>query len=352
MKRTKEFRKSLFVTVMFLIMCCMMLLPSIDVNAAQVKLSTNTVTLNVGQSKTIKMKGTSKKVKWSTNKPKVATVSSKGKIKAVGQGTATVTAKVGKKSYKCKVLVYQTSSGDAEVDKKVRSIINNNITAKMSDAEKVKAIHDYIILNCEYGESSIGDGTNIGYVKKFLYAKKIKCLGYSNTFKYFLDILNIPCKTICGYAGGGHAWNMVKIGNNWYNVDVTWDDLGGDMLSYEYFLVPNSKMPERTWESDFDMSPYDEYELPVATASSKEFVSVIAPISKNTKQAANNLYSDYKKGKKFFTIAVPNKVYQKNNNFINDTLGLFFTKANTYCVTYTYDYHYDSYVLISISLTR
>ena len=46
-----------------------------------------------------------KKIKWSSSNKKIATVSSKGKVTAKKKGTATITAKVSGKSYKCKVTV-------------------------------------------------------------------------------------------------------------------------------------------------------------------------------------------------------------------------------------------------------
>ena len=53
----------------------------------------------------MKVKGTKKKPKWSSSKKSVATVSSKGKVVAKKAGSATITAKIGKKKYKCKVTV-------------------------------------------------------------------------------------------------------------------------------------------------------------------------------------------------------------------------------------------------------
>lgn len=73
--------------------------------AATIKLSASKKTLEVGKSFTLQVKGTKKKVTWSTSKKSVATVSQKGKVTAKKAGTATITAKVGGKSYKCKVTV-------------------------------------------------------------------------------------------------------------------------------------------------------------------------------------------------------------------------------------------------------
>lgn len=373
MKRKKELGKSLFVTAMFLILCCMMLFPSADVNAATVKLSATSVTLNVGQSKTIKVKGTSKKPKWSSSKKSVAKINSAGKITAVGQGTATITAKVGKKSYKCKVLVYhQTSSGNAAVDKKVRSIISKEIKPGMTDAEKVKAIHDYIIQNCSYDYAHV-DTEKDGYwcnAEGPLLKGKAICSGYSAAFQVCMDALNIPCQEVGGKIsdGTGHGWNLVQVDGNWYHIDLTFDDPVFSksykttfknyhmFVSYQYFLVNDQKMIDdgRRWHMEWLGEGYENMiaesyaNTPVCSSSSDKYVSVIAPISKSAKQAANNMYSKYKKKEMSITIVVPQKIYIKNTSFLDDTLSLFFSKAQLpYSAVYN-DYNYGNYKLISI----
>ena len=101
----------------WLFMLCMaiamtLVVPAVNVDnistvqaASKVKLNKSKVTLYEGKTTTLKVKGTKKKVKWSSSKKSVATVSSKGKVKAKKKGTATITAKVGNKKYKCKVTV-------------------------------------------------------------------------------------------------------------------------------------------------------------------------------------------------------------------------------------------------------
>ena len=59
----------------------------------------------IGQKRALKVKNTKKKVKWSSTKKSVATVNKKGVVTAKKKGTAYIKAKVGKKTYKCKVTV-------------------------------------------------------------------------------------------------------------------------------------------------------------------------------------------------------------------------------------------------------
>lgn len=99
-------RKRTKLVVYLLIMCLMVSIMPNNVSAAKrIKLSKKSVTLYIGQTKTIKLKGTTKKPKWSSSKKSVATVSKKGKIKAKKKGSAVIVAKLGKKKYKCKVKV-------------------------------------------------------------------------------------------------------------------------------------------------------------------------------------------------------------------------------------------------------
>ena len=77
---------------------------------------------------TLKMKATKKKVTWSTSKKSVATVSKKGVVTAKKAGTATITAKVGGKSYKCKVTV----------KKRIKPAKTAITVPKLGDTVKVK----------------------------------------------------------------------------------------------------------------------------------------------------------------------------------------------------------------------
>lgn len=82
---------------------------------AKIKLNKKKVTLYVGKSVRLKVKGTKKKAKWKSSSKKVATVSSKGTVKAKKKGTAKITAKVGKKKLVCRVTVKNKQNPPATV---------------------------------------------------------------------------------------------------------------------------------------------------------------------------------------------------------------------------------------------
>lgn len=73
--------------------------------ASKIKISKKSVVTNKGKTVRLKVKGTSKKVRWSSSNKKVATVK-KGRVKAKNTGKVTITAKVGKKKLRCKFRVY------------------------------------------------------------------------------------------------------------------------------------------------------------------------------------------------------------------------------------------------------
>lgn len=73
--------------------------------------SLNKTSASLKKGKTLKLKlknAKASKVKWKSSNKKVATVSQKGVVKGKKQGTATITAKYNKKSYRCKVTVKAT----------------------------------------------------------------------------------------------------------------------------------------------------------------------------------------------------------------------------------------------------
>lgn len=77
-------------------------------SAATTKLSAKSITMKVGETKTIKLLNSKKKAKWSIEDEKIEVISETKKqikFKAVDYGTTKIYAMVGKKKYKCKITI-------------------------------------------------------------------------------------------------------------------------------------------------------------------------------------------------------------------------------------------------------
>lgn len=138
MKITKKLLIT-FVVILFVGIIIPNIIPTfqntISVQAASVKISATKKTLYEKKTCTLKIKGTKKKVKWSSSKKTVATVSKKGKVTAKKAGVATITAKVGSKKYRCRITVKK-----AEINKKAITLYKgSSYTLKVLGAtQKIK----------------------------------------------------------------------------------------------------------------------------------------------------------------------------------------------------------------------
>ena len=138
----------------------------------------------------------------------------------------------------------------------LREIINDNMT----DVEKVRAIHDYLVMNVTY-DNALCDllYENVSNLKSYngFYLEGVfndhyaVCEGISNAFVVLANIEGIPCVQVTGYSalnpsGAGHAWNKIFVDGKWYIIDATSDGTilndKYELLSYEYFLISEETM--------------------------------------------------------------------------------------------------------------
>lgn len=126
------------------------------------------------------------------------------------------------------------------VNEKVGDLLVEWDIDSLSDFNKVKIIHDYIINNASYDVN----------LEKFsayhnLINKSSTCQGYITIGYKMLTEAGIPCRIISGLGDGqSHGWNIVELDGKWYNLDLTWDDPlveGTDLLVYDYFLKSEEK---------------------------------------------------------------------------------------------------------------
>lgn len=91
--------------ILSILLVMVLLFSALPVQAANVRLNKTSVSIVAGKSVKLKVRGTGKKVKWSTSSKAIATVSSSGKVTGKKPGKATIRARIGKKTLKCKITV-------------------------------------------------------------------------------------------------------------------------------------------------------------------------------------------------------------------------------------------------------
>ena len=132
---------------------------------------------------------------------------------------------------------------DLEAFNEATRVYNLYIKSCDNDFKKVVAAHDYIIRNCIYNVEGIDndsltddDFSTYGVLVK----GKAVCEGYAKTFKMLMDIADIDCIMVTGTVGEEevpHAWNMVKLDDAWYHVDVTYDDPNPETKEIVYLYL-------------------------------------------------------------------------------------------------------------------
>lgn len=118
-------------------------------------------------------------------------------------------------------LKYNSTADDLESAKqRFDAAAQNLITGAASldsNYEKEKYVHDALASAVTYDLTA--DMNQSAY--SALVNGKSVCAGYARAYQYLLQQLGIPCYYCTGYSGGDHAWNIVKLEDGYYNVDVT-----------------------------------------------------------------------------------------------------------------------------------
>ena len=135
-----KMKRILTIVLTLALIVTMMPMNLTNVNArTTTRLSSKKIVLQVGKTKKLKVKNkpAGVKVVWKSSKKKVATVSKKGKVKAKKPGKTTITAKVGKKKYKCKVIVKRKNSIKVTKPSDNNNSVINQVTTKSEPSQIV-----------------------------------------------------------------------------------------------------------------------------------------------------------------------------------------------------------------------
>jgi transglutaminase-like putative cysteine protease len=154
----------------------------------------------------------------------------------------------GKQGYKgmffCSTDLCEPSKEIMLTDNLADQIVAEEVTKNMTDVEKAKALNDYMGLHCDY------DYTYSKYTPyDILVTGQGVCEAYAEAYHLLLTKAGIKDYVVHGSAGTdtleAHAWNIVKLGKDYYHVDTTWNKTG-----YGYFLLSDKTISEdHVWDS-------------------------------------------------------------------------------------------------------
>ncbi|MCR4738701.1 MAG: hypothetical protein K5886_00405 [Lachnospiraceae bacterium] len=156
------------------------------------------------------------------------------------------------------------NNAKAQFDNKAKAIISG-ADALTTDYGKEQYVHDRLIDDVSY---QISSRMNQSAYSALVNGSTV-CAGYARAMQYVLMELGIPCYYCTGFAGENHAWNIVRLDDGFYNVDVTWDD--NEPGKYDYFN-----------KTDYDY----------ATTHARRDLSVKLPPCNGTKYRTDNEQSD------------------------------------------------------------
>lgn len=139
---------------------------------------------------------------------------------------------------------------------RIRSKINSKLkplekklTTINTKLDRERFIHKYLLgtvrYKYNYSEEDFECHTIVGV---FLHRQAV-CDGISKAFKQLCDLARINCNLVFGDSWNEyekpqkHAWNMAKIDNDWYYIDVTWNINLSERFKYvryDYFNIRES----------------------------------------------------------------------------------------------------------------
>lgn len=158
----------------------------------------------------------------------------------------------------------------------------------MSEFEKAKALHDWIVRNVSYGYNRDSQYTQHDTARN-AYGSVVKgrgiCEGYAEAYKDLCHRVGIKCTTVSS-SEIRHEWNIVTINGQNYHVDCCWDDpiIAGSSdagwnvnVSSRNFMMSDSSAQatnHKGWKTSlqctdttYDNASWQQYWGPVSTST-------------------------------------------------------------------------------------
>lgn len=208
-------------------------------------------------------------------------------------------------------IYWYTKQEVSEIDKKIQNVLKKMISGIQgsSDYEKEKSVHDLLIENVVYDAVAFQNldkyHSRSNSILGVLFFKTAVCEGIAKVTKMLLNLLDIKCIVAIGMADGeSHAWNIVKIDDEPYQLDVTWDINVStkDNFRYDYFNLSDKEMI-------IDHTPNIKY--PACLSNRNNYFHKNKLVAKNIIDIEKIIASNKLHGKKYTTFKYIGNDFEK-----------------------------------------
>ncbi len=153
------------------------------------------------------------------------------------------------------------------INSEIEKIKSKYIKETMTEKEKIKTFHDYIIKTTKYDKDRANNMNSDDYKNSeshtangLLKNHLALCGGYSDIMSIYMSQLSIPNIRI---SADKHVWNLAYIDGKWLHLDATWDDpvtnTGSQILIHDYFLIDtNTLLKFDNHEHNYNKNFYKE----------------------------------------------------------------------------------------------
>lgn len=134
----------------------------------------------------------------------------------------------------------QKLSYEAEIKESLQEVVDYIGDTDYSDYELETLIHDYLAKNITYNGNAASTGDTVSYPNAWnVYGALVNnssvCEGYAESFMMIMQMFGVKTGISIGSV---HMWNYIVLDDEFYYVDVTWDDPDVEsLIYYEYFNV-------------------------------------------------------------------------------------------------------------------
>lgn len=188
-------------------------------------------------------------------------------------------------------LQYEYEKNKKLFDDSANSIIEeaNNLT---SDYEKELFVYNKIIKSATYDAKTYYNQT----AYSTLVNGKTVCAGYSKAFQYVMKKLNIITYYVVGKANKeDHAWNIIKLDDGFYNVDLTWEEI--NITDKEYAATherssDSELLPScigKTYAKSLNKAPSSTKKKTTVTSKESKVENNSSDTTKNNNTQTNNI---------------------------------------------------------------